>query len=281
MIVKLVLCEGPHDTAFISRILRVMGCKNDKTEIGQFPDTLKKFLLSQYHPDVEVYPIHNVRGKMITPNYSLNYKNEILFLLYSMGGDRNKNNRLNIANSFLSLFRTEMSTPDSIGYDLHIVYEFDADYEGTESRTKKVNEEIKELIPDFSGIVEGSYSLAENISWGAYFFTSPGKDTGKLEDIVLPIMRENNEDLFSVLDEITEDRENYLLYQTHKAKMDEDNWNKDKALIGMAGQLHKCGNANASIIEQSCLIDDYQIIRNKSCLDLGSYLLKGSSYSAQ
>lgn len=48
MIVKIVMCEGPHDTAFVSRVLRVMGCGNDKTRIGEFPDYLTKFLKKQF-----------------------------------------------------------------------------------------------------------------------------------------------------------------------------------------------------------------------------------------
>lgn len=280
MIVKIVMCEGPHDTAFVSRILRVMGCGNDKTQIGKFPDYLSNFLKKQYTPDVDTYPIYDARGKTITPNYGLNYKDEVLFLLYSMGGDSKKNNRNKMVSYFLNLFKTEMLNPAEMGFDLHFVYEFDADKAGRDKRLEMLNKEICEQMPDFPGVSHGNYCNHANISWGAYIFSDPDRDDGKLEDMVLPMMRKNNKDVFADIELVVNKREAYKLYQTHKKKMDDDRWEKDKAMIGMAGQLNKCGSANAAIIEQSCLITDEQIVTNMSCLEIGSFLLKGSSYNS-
>lgn len=281
MIVKIVMCEGPHDTAFVSRILRVMGCGNDRTKIGDFPDYLTNFLKKQYTPDVESYPIHNVRGKTITPNYGLNYKDEVLFLLYSMGGDSKKGNRHKMVSYFLNLFKTEMASPASLGFELHFIYEFDADNEGRDKRVEKLNNEIRELIPDFPGVGHCKYCNYNNITWGSYIFSAPDSDKGKLEDMVLPMMREDNEDVFADIEHVADKREAYKLYQTHKEKMDDDRWDKDKAMIGMAGQLHKYGNGNAAIIEQSCLITNNQIAEDKCCQEIGHYLLQGSSYSPE
>lgn len=281
MIVKIVMCEGPHDTAFVSRVLRVMGCGNDKTRIGEFPDYLTKFLKKQYTPDVETYPIYDVRGKTITPNYGLNYKDEVLFLLYNMGGDSKKGNRHKMVSYFLNLFNTEMAGPAKLGFELHFVYEFDADKVGREKRVEKLNNEIRELIPGFPGVVHGEYCNYGNITWGAYIFSAPDSDRGKLEDMVLPMMREDNEDVFADIEQVADKREAYKLYQTHKKKMDDDRWDKDKAMIGMAGQLNKFGSGNAAIIEQSCLITNEQIAVNKSCQEIGAYLLRGSSYSPE
>lgn len=273
-----MMCEGPHDTAFISRILRVMGCGNDKTQIGVFPKNLSNYLKSQYTPNVDTYPIYNARGNALTPNYGLNYKNEILFLLYNMGGDSKKDNRLKTVNYFLKLFQTEMATPETIGFELHIVYEFDADQVGREQRIIQVNNEIREIVPDFPGIAHGEYSIYNHIKWGAFIFTAPEEDKGKLEDMILPLMRIDNEDLFEDIEQVSNKRQDYNLYHLHMEKMNKDKWDKAKALIGMAGQLNKCGSANAAIIEQSCLVTDDQIKANKSCMDIGTYLLKGSSY---
>lgn len=281
MIVKIVMCEGPHDTAFVSRILRVMGCGNDKTQIGGFPDYLTRFLKKQYTPDVETYPIYDVRGKTITPNYGLNYKDEVLFLLYSMGGDSKKNNRHKIVSYFLSLFKTEMATPINLGFELHFIFEFDADMGGRDKRVEKLNSEIRELLPDFPGVGHREYCNYGNITLGAYIFSAPESDKGKLEDIMLPMMREDNEDVFDDIEQVVGKRESYSLYQKHKKKMDDDKWEKDKAMIGMAGQLNKYGNGNAVIIEQSCLITNEQIAVNKSCREIGEYLLLGSSYSPE
>ena len=278
MIVKIVMCEGPHDTAFVSRILRVLGCGNDKTRIGEFPDYLTKFLKKQYTPDVETYPIYDVRGKTIIPNYGLNYNDEILFLLYNMGGDSKKVNRHKMVSYFLNLFKTEMTNPARLGFELHLIYEFDADKDGRDKRLDRLNDEIREMMPDFPGVGHGEYRNHGNITWGAYIFSAPDSDKGKLEDIVLPMMHKDNDDVFVDIEQIVSKREEYELYHRHKKKLDKDGWDKDKAMIGMAGQLHKYGNANAAIIEQSCLIIDDQILANKSCREIGEFLLHGSSY---
>ena len=263
MTVKIVMCEGPHDTAFVSRILRVLGCSNDKTQIGEFPGYLKEFLIRQYNPDVESFPVHNARNKTITPNYGLNYKDEVLFLLYNMGGDSKKGNRKKFSEYFLSLFGTQMTSPSELGFNVHIVYEFDADMDGKNKRVEQVNKELKEMLPDFPGIAHGEYCDYKNITWGTYIFSAPEKDTGKLEDMVLPLMREENEDLFADIEQVADKREDYGLYHRHKKKLEKDGWDKDKAMIGMAGQLHKFGNANAAIIEQSRLITDDQIMTDR------------------
>ena len=278
MIVKIVMCEGPHDTAFISRVLRVMGCRNDKTCIGEFPGKLFDFLKKQYIPEVESYPIHEARGKTITPNYGLSYNDEVLFLLYSMGGDSKKESRNKIVSYFLALFMSEFAVPADLGFNLHFVYEFDADKDGRDKRLESLNKEIREQIPEFPGVEHGSYCNYANITWGAYIFSAPGSDKGKLEDMVLPMMREDNEDVFADIEVVADKREVYNLYQAHKKKMDKDGWDRDKAMIGMAGQLHKVGSANAAIIEQSCLLTNEQIVANAVCQEIGAYLLYGSSF---
>lgn len=273
MILKIVMCEGPHDTAFISRILRVMGCGNDKTQIGDFPEALREFLLSQYKPDIEAYPVYDARSKTITPNYGLNYKDEILFLLYNMGGDSKKFNRQDLIRPFIALFGTEMASSKSLGFDLHFIYEFDADQEGREKRIEKVNQEIKEVMPDFPGLAHVEYEIHRNITWGAFIFAAPGSDKGKLEDMVLPLMREDNEDIFSNVEQLADMRGTCHLYNIMKSKMEKEHWDRDKAMIGMAGQLHKCGSGNVAIIEQSCFITKEQLLNSKECREIGEFLL--------
>lgn len=102
-----ILCEGPHDVEFISRILKHNGySSNDKMKIGDFPKPIDSLLKAEASKsNVEGLNLHEVR-QVLLPSTTL-IKDTKYFLLYTMGGDSKKVIRQQLLNDFYTLIPKE------------------------------------------------------------------------------------------------------------------------------------------------------------------------------
>ena len=81
------LCEGPHDVAFLYRILRVNGLQKYSKPIGEFPDPLNKYFASEAAGEgLEQLKLEEARNRRL-PSEVLARGNDALVLLYAIGGD--------------------------------------------------------------------------------------------------------------------------------------------------------------------------------------------------
>src|SRR5690606_22355787 len=109
---------------------------------------------------------------------------------------------------------------------------FDADTKGVASRLLEVGQEVNEII---SEIDEKSFnengskiSLYENtLNVGAYIFYKQGGDTGKLEDILVPLMKIDNDKIF-------DDAEKFIDENHDATRCKNNNFDKKKSLISTA-----------------------------------------------
>ena len=78
----------------------------------------------------------------------------------------------------------------------------DAETEGLENRLISIATEIKQamnLEAEPLTITNGLYFKLDDINFGAFVFTKPGDTKGRLEDTLLPLMRDKNEKIFECL----------------------------------------------------------------------------------
>jgi hypothetical protein len=89
----IVLCEGPHDVAFLVRILKCEGFEsNEKTKIGDFPSPLNDLLKQEAQKaDVERLNLQEI-SKVLLPFKTLKRDENYLFF-YALGGDGKKAER--------------------------------------------------------------------------------------------------------------------------------------------------------------------------------------------
>lgn len=117
-------------------------------------------------------------------------------------------------------------------------------------------------IPDNEFTSNGSFGLYEGIKLGCYIFAGDNNNTGKLEDILLPIMNENNTEIFEGANKFLTDfhsderlfplklnftEEGVVEERSQKAK-DKYKYDRNKSLIGTIGQLQQSGGANTVCI---------------------------------
>lgn len=266
MDLKIIMVEGPHDGAFISKVMQVNGYKTCKKPIGEYsPAFVAKYLSGQYkNAPVDELNLQSVRQQIVFPSYSLLRGEEEMMLIFQMGGDGRDDKRKKLVGDIFGFMQSSM-TADAVSNSGQItfVYEFDADEEGVESRLQQVTEEIRQIDKAFPGITKnGSYVDSAGIRWGAYIFED-GSGRGRLEDIILPMMELGNEDIAGYAKDFVDKRGSFKLFQTVKPTL-----HPQKARVGVMGQLEKAGSANPAIIEQSSYLTVEKIMGSSVCCQI-------------
>lgn len=280
MKVTIVMCEGPHDVAFLSRIMHADGYHTYGAVINQYPPFVAQFLKGHItRGSLEDLNLKEARGGLFLPSFALE-KGSNLLLLYNLKGDSKKEGRKTIITSFDVLFRntgTGLANILQPGDALTIAYIYDADQKGVDARIGEVNKELEEFINPGRdmAVKHGTYDSVQGIKYGAYIFhaSDDANNVGRLEDLILPLMKQTAHDIHCDVQAIVEKRRDrhYDLFKSESKAKDKD-FDEQKSTIGMMGQLQKSGSPNAAIIEQSHFIDNQQILSDAICREIISFV---------
>jgi hypothetical protein len=272
--ITFVLCEGKHDVALLTRLLRENNYKNytDK-KLKEFPAPIKGFLeakINKFTYEDEF----NILQKPQLPNAICKSMNKNhWYIFYQMGGDK----QLEYSKSLISSLKTDTTdfSPDEEfetqhKYSLALFYDAD---NNVQIRRKTFINDFSEVLKDFTKLVKESESnvISSNIALdgflkiGLYIYGSL-KGSGTLEDIIIPIMKEKDECIFN-------NAEKYL-----KQHMSPESYNKNskkgKALIGVVGQPKHNGKANQVIISDTKLITKSNINKNPIFRNILNFLIE-------
>lgn len=269
MNLKIVMVEGPHDGAFISKVMQVYGFKPCKDPIGDYqPKFIAEYLGKQYKKaPVDQLNLQSVRQQILFPSYSL-IQGDIQLLIFHMNGDRRADRREKLTGELCRFIHSSM-TSEALGADdkITFVYEFDADEIGIDGRLSQTNEEIRRIDPECPEITEnGNYVESKGVRWGAFVFAN-NNGKGKLEDIILPMMEMGNEDVAVNAKDFVDKRDSFTLFQGRKPMK-----YPQKARVGVMGQLEKEGCAIPAIIEQSSYLTNEKIKSSSVCEQIFLFL---------
>lgn len=279
-----ILTEGDHDAAFIYRILKANGFKTYSKKISDFPPPLNDFLQADIKnitiPDVKI----EVAKVRFLPNEVM-YKDNNLLLIYTLGGDSVKQLRVSLIKT-LNAFNIQ--DPDALQaapeIDISVIYFFDADDKGVAFRLRQITDELKEIfeIDDLPNeMLNNDLLEIEDMAFGAHIFTKPGTDEGMLEDILLPLMEYDNNDIFAAARQFlsihpdTNLFSNKLTYEGGiLKKVNRQKYAEKKSLVGTVGQLQKSGKSNTVCIRDADYLNDTKINSNPTCKTILEFINK-------
>lgn len=217
-------------------------------------------------------------------------KENQLMVLYSMGGDSKKNERLELVKKFIpSKTQDEMEEipVSEEAVELSFIYVLDADDKGIADRLADVSSEMSSIdgVDQVMLSENGTTINRESYSIGAFIFAEEGTETGKLEDILLPLMKEDNEVIFEDAYKYLEDHRSEKRMKRLKLKFDSEKPNEErenkkkkyypeKSLIGVAGQLQNSGASDTVTIRHSDYLTLAKILKNKQCCEISSFFKK-------
>lgn len=264
-----VLCEGPHDVAFISKILKANGYNsNDRKKIEDYPIPYNMLLENEAKKsNIQSLNIQELRSTLL-PSSTLEKGNCQLFL-YALGGDSRKDKRQELLKQIDSFIPKNDDEYPILPAEskLTLLYFFDADDKGVKTRFGSIAKEIKEIIKDFDDVsnFDKPIKLFNNkLTIGAFIFKKKGKNSGKLEDILLPLMKKDNDTIFK-------DAELFIDKSFDSKRITGNNFNKEKAIIGTVGQLQKSGGSNVVCISQTDYLNKTKIIKDDNCIDIVNF----------
>lgn len=287
-----VFCEGPHDVAFIYRIFKSLGYKtNDGCKIGAFPSPFNGLIKQETErSNVENLNLQEVRRGFV-PSRTLKKGNKFIFL-YSVGSDKKQPPRQEMLKKLFSFIPAEGEfsvLPE--GTKLSVIYLFDADDKGVTARLDYVSKEINAIVEteeSINFIENGTYQTANEIKFGTYIFTGEDNNTGALEDILIPLMAEDNEAIFANADsflgghfddarlfplKIRIDNDTNTITENRSIRgQDKYKYDNKKSLVGVVGQLQCSGKANTVCISDADYITLAKIQANPKCIEISNFL---------
>lgn len=294
MRIVFVLCEGAHDVAFLSRILCSDSYVHYNKKISGFPFPLGKWLVKSTQnlsvEDLNVDKVYKELGTVLPGGALKHDGRDQLILLYSLNGDSRQRERQHLIRTINNWITTpadekefSISEESSLaGNNYGLVIFYDADDKGIDARIEEVRNELGEVFPFASSLSKNGDVACENDRFkvGAYIFADQNNDLGTLENILLPLMKDTNEEIF-------DDAEKFLVKHKDDNRLKPLVFDKDdkgnlceirrtrankyypiKSLIGVVGQLQNSGTSNTVCIEKADYITLDKIQANKACSDI-------------
>jgi len=279
-----ILTEGDHDSAFIYRIIKSYGGVTDAKVIKTYPFPLNDLFVNGIsNISIEELNIQEAASRFLP--YKVMNQGQNIFLLYTIGGDAQAAKRaslLKVVNSFNAKDDDAIQVVKDTMFS--VLFFFDADDHGVRARVNQIRVELnstfdKEIL-DESFENKNIYAV-ENLKVGVFVFAEDGKEIGMLEDILIPLMRQGNDDIFEAADTFLSIHEQTTLFKG-KLKMDNDvikkvngqKYSYRKSLVGTVGQLQKSGKSNTVCISDADYLNDSKIQENNTCIDIYQFITK-------
>jgi len=284
-----ILTEGDHDSAFIYRILKANGTETKhKVPIKDYPFPLNE-LIKNGIPSAPIEELNmEVARSRFMPSYIMQKDNNIISI-YRVGGDSKDTIRINFIKSINAL-----NIPDSDAIQamedvqVSILFFFDADDKGVDKRIEQIKKELKQSFPEIEAknidnLINKEIYLVEDINIGGFIFTELKKNTGLLEDLLIPLMRQGNDDIFDAAEKFLDIHETTTLFNGKikydetgavKMKVNREKYAHKKSLVGTVGQLQVSGKSNTVCISDADYLNDEKIRSNTSCKDIYNFIQK-------
>ncbi len=271
----IAFCEGQHDIAFLSKILFVDGFTPYRKKIKDFIKPLNK----QYETELSKKEIADKKlgfqSEYMVPSVALHRDEDILVLLHNLNGDGKVGERKQILDMYRNIQSDDGFSKD-YNLNFRFIYFFDADDKGISTRVDELNAELGLS----NNLRHNKIRTIDLYEWGCYVFHKD-EDSGDLEDILLDLMKPNNESVFTnslsflhTNNLIEERQKEFICNNTEEKYKERVKFKEKKSIISVAGQLQFSSMNNSVIIAHSDYIKKSDISSNSHCVDISKLFLE-------
>lgn len=254
----IVFCEGEHDIAFLTRILYVNGFKPYDKKVKEFIKPLNNF----YIKSLKNKKIEDIEFKFQRPNQKVPYtvliKNSNLVIFHNLSGDGNilNGNANLIVQMYLDLNRENRRKIEKYNkLDYRFLYFLDSDEEGVSNRIENLNSVLElDNLKHYEITQKDDYE----VGCAVFYNHLDKKKNGKLEDILLDLMKKDNENIFDNINIFvknnsleTNRQRRFICNNEEESYKGNIQFKEQKSIISIAGQLQFSGSSNSVIIANS------------------------------
>jgi hypothetical protein len=268
-----LFCEGKHEPPFIQRMLRTASWKNlTEKPSNKYPNSLQRYLLGQLNQLEAIATNGNWRSKIgLLPWYVLRRvqvekKKEDFIVIWNTGGTKNYTILNEVVKSFKAIQEIngfdEMTTAP-----INIVLFYDNSKPFAE-RITTFKKNLEAILPQSCEALslENDGQIIENTDTfhkiGLFTFANSEKNK-TLEEYFTPLMKIENEPIFDAANEFL---------KLSAVTWQQSDWNKERALISITGQLQKAGYSNDIFVSESTYLSNDKIKNDKNAQQLVAFI---------
>jgi len=239
----IVLCEGAHDHAFLTRLLAIAGYGTYEDTPTQLPHPIRDVICRELSGlDLSDNRLDQIRVR--APGVLIH--DEIYVVIYELGGNRNIQRARELVSKYKEGFSQPLVSPAPPGSGLGFLVVTDADESTPGDKAAEVRRDYSEVFAEHDGFEhrrvfgEGAYPVG-------LYIVSKDMERGRLDDVIVDMIRDGHPSLLEQVE---------VFISTHEGAYCPRDRPQDrgKMKIGIAGQLEKPGSTNSVIIRHSKLV---------------------------
>jgi hypothetical protein len=275
----LVFCEGPHDVAFVRRVLKhCLGFERVEWKFSEFPSPFNNLFKTSVSNHAARDLSLDMAHKFLLPDRVLE-RDGVVALVFNSGGKTKRQTIVEFISSFLPLFKNAATFPDqadAVVTQARFLFLYDADAEGV----AKIREDVKKtfasiadepwLVDDWQ-IDANDPAGAISAEKGVYIWGGDGEH-GTLEDILMPVFRASEPELSVKVENQIEDVFDWNTDHEDLARSVAETARKHKATITLAGQREKPGMSMNVIVDQTQMLKDDLFAADERVASFARYL---------
>lgn len=278
MKIRIVLCEGTHDIAFLSKILYANNYSNYNKNISEYPFPINNLFEQNFiSENISDKRLGMKADSVLIPSATMQKENDLVFF-HNMNGDATTSYRYTVIDQYNELKELEsLGIYDSdFGFEFEYLLFYDADDLGVGGRINFIKDNFCDRFSiDRSEIGQAKKNHSGNTILGSYIFydSEDLNKKGTLEDQLIKLMKKSNETIFEASDDyiqtnkLEEERTKFYFPNTD-CYSGKKKFKIKKSLISICGQLQFSGSDNAVIISKSDYISKQDILDDDQCCEI-------------
>ncbi|EPS3386538.1 DUF3226 domain-containing protein [Vibrio vulnificus] len=264
--VCVVFCEGQHDIAFLSRILKVNGYSGYDKKIKEFLSPFDNIFIKQLEKKKVSDRKLGFNSDFRVPSVSLCRGEERLVFFHNMGGDGKARERRELIEMYTNI-KGEDDFTSEYSFEFRFIFIFDADDLGVDTRIQEINNEL-----GYGNVLtNGQLTSYNGHEWGVYIFHG-SENGGVLEDIIIDMVTDSEREIidrsanFLAQNALNIDRtKEFVCTSSSQSYKAVSKYKHKKSLLSVAGQLQFSGMSNAVFIANSDFLSYQSLTNNVHC----------------
>jgi len=258
--VLIVFCEGPHDIAFVGKVMRhCLGFEKVGWKFSEYPSPLDKLFRTSVERHAQQDLSLDMAHKFFLPDAVFERENHVV-LLFNSGGKTQADKVSTLLSELLDFLElAESATYDEnplfIG-EARYLFLYDADDWGLDKTCQKAQEWFTQIGDrvwlETEWQVDENYPFAAmNGSSKALYVWGETPDKGTLEDWLYPLFRQKDSALIEQAEKAVDGMFTWEVSHTNSEQAVAETSKRQKAILTLAGQREKPGSSMSVVLDQA------------------------------